>query len=220
MFRLKLIWQQRITNCGPFSPPCSPDPCYLRCGPWPRVGITCETVRNVGSGVPGQTFRVRFQMIRCYITSVTSSLELSAYPWQLGLCCLTLRGRKIKTQAPSMSSIPAWNREARGGSLHPVQGELLPHVPSPFPPSTPVLLPYLPTCPPLKSINMSKTLQLKSRTTKHAQGRKSLPPLHCAHSLHKRGLHFLTSPSAVKVLNPLEVAGRVGEHKNKDCKSK
>ena len=33
VFRLKLIWQQRITSCGPFSPPCSPDPCYLRCGP-------------------------------------------------------------------------------------------------------------------------------------------------------------------------------------------
>lgn len=75
------IQQRRITSCGPFSPPCSPDPCYLMCGPWPRVGITCEVVRNAGSGAPGQNFRVRLQMIRRYITFLTSSLDLSAYPW-------------------------------------------------------------------------------------------------------------------------------------------
>ena len=118
------------------------------------------------------------------------------------------------------SSIPAWSWEARGDCFHPVQGGLLPHTPSPFPPSTPVLLPYLPMCLPLKSINVSQTLHLKSRTTKHAQGHKSLPPLHCAHSLRKRGLYFLTSLCVVKVLNPLKVTGKVGEHKNKDCRRK
>ena len=142
------------------------------------MGITCELVRDAGSGVPCWTVRVGSQVIQGYIMVEKSALDHSAYSWWLGPCCLTWMSRDQEIDALCIQHLHPGNLEARGAaSLLFDVNSFSESCPLPFHPSTPVQLSRLPTHPPLKSTDMFETLQSKSKTTKHAQQSKSNPPL-------------------------------------------